>query len=72
MRILTPKVLGILNITEDSFSDGGLYLKSDKALEKARRLIEDGATIIDRGRFQQSCDQSDSAPSRNRPFKTGD
>lgn len=49
MRILTPKVLGILNITEDSFSDGGLYLKSDKALEKARRLIEDGATIIDIG-----------------------
>ena len=49
MQIQIPKILGILNITEDSFSDGGLYLEQDKALKKANQLIEDGATIIDLG-----------------------
>ena len=44
-----PKILGILNITEDSFSDGGLYLKPEKALSHARRLLREGADIIDLG-----------------------
>lgn len=44
-----PLVMGILNITPDSFSDGGLFLKKEKALEHARRMVEDGADILDVG-----------------------
>ena len=47
MKLYMPQILGIVNITEDSFSDGGLYLNYDKALEKSLKLIEDGADIID-------------------------
>ncbi len=43
------KILGILNITEDSFYDGGLYLKETSAIAQANRLIEEGADIIDIG-----------------------
>jgi len=42
-------IMGILNITPDSFSDGGLYLNPQKALEHARQMVEDGADIIDVG-----------------------
>ncbi|CAM4453801.1 MAG: Dihydropteroate synthase [Legionellaceae bacterium] len=41
--------MGILNITPDSFSDGGLYYPLDKALFHAERLIQEGADIIDIG-----------------------
>ena len=43
------KIMGILNVTEDSFSDGGAYLDSDKALAQAERMLEEGADIIDIG-----------------------
>jgi len=49
MKLNMPQILGIVNITEDSFSDGGLYLNYNKALEKSLKLIEDGADIIDLG-----------------------
>lgn len=42
-------IMGILNITPDSFSDGGLYLDTEKAVEHALRLADDGADIIDIG-----------------------
>jgi len=42
-------IMGILNITPDSFSDGGLYLDTEKAVEHALRLADDGADIIDVG-----------------------
>ena len=42
-------VMGILNITPDSFSDGGLYLGLDDALRQARRMVSEGADIIDVG-----------------------
>lgn len=42
-------VMGILNITPDSFSDGGVYNELELAIERARRLIECGADIIDVG-----------------------
>ena len=42
-------IMGILNVTPDSFSDGGLFLGVDKALEQARLLIEAGADIVDVG-----------------------
>jgi len=44
-----PAVMGILNVTPDSFSDGGLYNQMDNALTHCERLISDGADIIDIG-----------------------
>ena len=49
MKISTPKILGIVNITDDSFSDGGTYLDTGKAMEKSLELIGNGAAIIDLG-----------------------
>ena len=42
-------IMGIVNVTPDSFSDGGLYLDSEKAIEHALRLLDEGADIIDIG-----------------------
>lgn len=42
-------VMGILNVTPDSFSDGGLYTDIDKAVEHAQKMKADGADIIDIG-----------------------
>jgi dihydropteroate synthase len=42
-------IMGILNVTPDSFSDGGLYFDKQSALDRAHRMIEDGADIIDIG-----------------------
>jgi len=42
-------IMGILNVTPDSFSDGGLFINEDSALEQAYKMIEDGADIIDVG-----------------------
>ncbi len=44
-----PGVIGIVNITEDSFSDGGRYLDTGNALSHARRLRSEGADIIELG-----------------------
>ncbi len=49
MKAKRPQILGIVNITTDSFSDGGLYLNTDKAIEHALQLAADGADIIDLG-----------------------
>jgi dihydropteroate synthase len=42
-------VMGILNVTPDSFSDGGKFNNVDRALQHAKQMIEDGAHIIDIG-----------------------
>ena len=42
-------VMGILNVSPDSFSDGGKYNGMDQAMEHARQMVEDGADIIDVG-----------------------
>ena len=42
-------VMGILNVTPDSFSDGGMYLNTDAALKRAIQMVNDGADIIDVG-----------------------
>jgi dihydropteroate synthase len=44
-----PIIMGVLNITPDSFSDGGQFLDPARALEQAARMIEEGADIIDIG-----------------------
>ncbi|MDA0799855.1 MAG: dihydropteroate synthase [Chloroflexi bacterium] len=42
-------IMGVLNVTPDSFSDGGLHLDAAVAIDHAKRMIEDGADIIDVG-----------------------
>ncbi|MEO0254047.1 MAG: dihydropteroate synthase [candidate division WOR-3 bacterium] len=44
-----PKIMGILNVTPDSFYDGGKYFDLDKALERGKEIFEQGADIIDIG-----------------------
>lgn len=44
-----PLVMGILNVTPDSFSDGGAFLSPDSAIRHGREMLEDGAAIIDIG-----------------------
>ena len=44
-----PKIMGILNVTPDSFYDGGKFLNSDKYLMQVEKMLNDGATFIDIG-----------------------
>ncbi len=44
-----PAVIGILNVTPDSFSDGGRYASPQEAVEAARRMVSEGAHLIDVG-----------------------
>jgi dihydropteroate synthase len=44
-----PVVMGVLNVTPDSFSDGGRFLAPERALAQARRMVAEGADIIDIG-----------------------
>jgi len=44
-----PRIMGIVNVTPDSFSDGGAYFGVDEALAQARRLADQGADILDIG-----------------------
>jgi len=44
-----PVIIGILNVTPDSFSDGGKFFSTDLALERAGRMVEEGAQILDVG-----------------------
>ena len=45
----TPYIMGILNLTPDSFSDGGKYNTTEKAINHYKKMIQDGADIIDIG-----------------------
>lgn len=49
LDLTDPIVMGILNITNNSFYDGGEYLVLDKAIDRVAEMIEEGATIIDIG-----------------------
>jgi dihydropteroate synthase len=42
-------IMGIVNVTPDSFSDGGHFFSTDRALAQAMRLVEEGADILDIG-----------------------
>lgn len=46
-----PKVMGILNITPDSFYDGGRYQNTNQALKQCAQMLEEGAAIIDIGAY---------------------
>jgi len=49
LDLSAPRIMGILNVTPDSFSDGGQFFSSDAALQQALKLVEDGADILDIG-----------------------
>ncbi|MGB8692860.1 MAG: dihydropteroate synthase [Steroidobacteraceae bacterium] len=49
LNLAQPAVMGVLNVTPDSFSDGGKFLDPARALEHALRLVAEGALIIDIG-----------------------
>lgn len=49
LDLSTPHVMGILNVTPDSFSDGGRHNSKDMAVTHAKQMIADGATVIDVG-----------------------
>jgi dihydropteroate synthase len=49
LELTRPLIMGILNVTPDSFSDGALYLDPQQALEQAQKMIAEGADIIDIG-----------------------
>ena len=48
-RFPRPSVMGVVNVTPDSFSDGGVHLQADDAIAAARRMVADGAAIVDVG-----------------------
>lgn len=49
LRAGRPALMGVVNITPDSFSDGGRFLEPERAVEQALRLIEEGADLVDLG-----------------------
>ena len=49
LNLSAPVVMGILNVTPDSFSDGGRFTERDAALRQAEQMLVDGAAIIDVG-----------------------
>jgi dihydropteroate synthase len=49
LSLARPLIMGVINVTPDSFSDGGLYLSAAAAVAHARQLIADGADLLDVG-----------------------
>src|ERR671930_880288 len=48
-RFPRPSVMGVVNVTPDSFSDGGVNFRPDDAVASARRMVDEGAAIVDVG-----------------------
>ena len=49
LDLTKPQIMGVLNVTPDSFSDGGLFMSKENALFQAQKMFADGAAIIDIG-----------------------
>lgn len=49
MTLDTPRLMGVVNVTPDSFSDGGDFLDAQAAIDHGKRLVDDGAHILDIG-----------------------
>lgn len=49
LSLTRPLIMGIVNVTPDSFSDGGRFFDASRAIEQGRRLLEEGADILDVG-----------------------
>jgi dihydropteroate synthase len=48
-RFPRPSVMGVVNVTPDSFSDGGVHFRAEDAIASARRMVADGAALVDVG-----------------------
>ncbi|HXW33779.1 MAG TPA: dihydropteroate synthase, partial [Acidimicrobiales bacterium] len=48
-KVGAPLVMGVLNVTPDSFSDGGLYFDPDLAVARGMEMADDGALVVDIG-----------------------
>ena len=55
-------VMGIINVTPDSFADGGLRFDPSHAIEDGWRMLEDGADILDAPRSRAACSGRGAAP----------
>lgn len=51
LELIKPQIMGIINLTPDSFFDGGHYNAHEQALERADRLLKEGASILDIGAY---------------------
>ena len=51
LDLTVPKVMGILNVTPDSFFDGGKYISEEKIIQQVEKMINEGASIIDIGAY---------------------
>ena len=49
LRFPRPSVMGVVNVTPDSFSDGGVNFRTEDAVASARRMVEEGAAVVDVG-----------------------
>ena len=49
MKVTQPIIMGVLNVTPDSFSDGGKFFNASSAIDQAKSMVENGAGIIDIG-----------------------
>lgn len=56
IRLQQPIVMGILNLTPDSFFDGGKYLQSEAIVARAQQILDEGATLIDVGAYSSRPD----------------
>jgi dihydropteroate synthase len=63
LKIDRPLIMGVVNVTPDSFSDGGKSLEPEAAIAQARRLVEEGADLIDIG-GESSRPGSDALPAK--------
>ena len=59
INLNTPKILGILNLTPDSFYDGGKFNAKDKSLKQCEKMLREGATFIDVGAISSRPGASD-------------
>jgi dihydropteroate synthase len=59
INLAVPRVMGILNVTPDSFYDGGRYTTSDQILRRAEQMLAEGATFIDIGGYSTRPQASD-------------
>jgi dihydropteroate synthase len=62
MDLKTPRLMGILNVTPDSFYDGGYYFNKDTAIRQVQQMIEEGADIIDVGGYSSRPGAENIAP----------
>lgn len=62
----TPRVMGVLNLTPDSFYDGGKYKSDMEILTQAEKMLDEGATFIDIGGYSSRPGASDVSPKEER------